>query len=86
MNNEPIQKLTPLVTKPSLRENVLDKKSPSRKRSRLALKSLHTKVEDGHARVASEVAPQRIRSRQGEPKTNRDTHLRVPRRKPQVTD
>ncbi|GEM_PF-520674 len=80
MNNEPIQKLAKLVTKPILRENVIDKKLPSLKKSRLALKSLHTRVEDGLKRVASETAPQRIRSRQGEPKTNRNAHVRVPRR------
>lgn len=85
MKNEPIQKLAKLVTKPILRENVLDKKSPSLKKSRLALKSLHTRVEDGLTRVASEIAPQRVRSRQGEPKTNRNAHVRVPRRKPETT-
>ena len=56
MNNEPIQKLAKLVTKPILRENVIDKKLPSLKKSRLALKSLHTRVEDGLKRVASETA------------------------------
>jgi hypothetical protein len=80
MNNEPIQKLAKLVTKPILRENVIDKKSPSLKKSRLVLKSLHTRVEDGLKRVASEIALERIRSRQGEPKTNRNAHVRVARR------